>query len=52
MGAVLIQIGHPISFFNKKFCQKLKNSSIYMQELHAIIAAIQKWRHYLLGKHL
>lgn len=50
IGATLTQNGHLISYFSKKFCLKLLNSSTYVQELHATTAAVQKWRHYLLGK--
>lgn len=50
MGAVLIQQGHPICYFSKKFCPKLLISSTYVRELHAITAAVKKWRTYLLGR--
>lgn len=40
----------PIAFFSKKFCTKLKNASTNVRELHAITIAVQKWRHYLLGR--
>lgn len=29
------------------FCPRLQNSSAYVQELYAITATVQKWRHYL-----
>nr|KYP55632.1 Transposon Ty3-I Gag-Pol polyprotein [Cajanus cajan] len=51
MGAVLSQQGHPIAFFSKQFCPKLRNSSAYIRELCAITSAVQKWRQYLLGRH-
>lgn len=41
MGAVLTQNGHPISFFSKKFCPNLQNSSTYVRELQAIITVVQ-----------
>lgn len=50
MGAVLLQNGHHITYFSKKFCSKLQNSSTYVRELHAIALAVHKWRHYLLGQ--
>jgi len=43
MGVVLQRDEHPISFFNKKFCPKLLNSSTYVRELHAITEVIKKW---------
>ncbi|MDV3201139.1 MAG: RNase H-like domain-containing protein, partial [Sweet potato little leaf phytoplasma] len=51
MGAVLSQNRHPIAYFSKQFCPKLRNSSTYIRELCAITSAIQKWRQYLLGRH-
>ena len=47
--AVLSQNGHPIAFFSKEFCPKLRGSSTYIRELAAITMAVKKWRHYLLG---
>ena len=49
MGVVLHQHGHPIAFFSKPFCQRLQRASAYVRELHAIVAAVRKWRKYLLG---
>ena len=48
-GAVLSQNGHPIAFFSKEFCPKLRASSTYIREHVAITTAVKKWRHYLLG---
>ena len=36
IGVVLMQDNHPISFFSKKIGSKLKASSTYIKELHAI----------------
>ncbi|WVZ10596.1 hypothetical protein V8G54_015126 [Vigna mungo] len=49
MGAVLSQDQRPIAFFSKKFCSRMMQTSTYLRELHAITAAIKKWRQYLLG---
>lgn len=49
MGDVLHQQGQPIVFFSKLFCLRLKLASAYVRELHAITAAVRKWRSYLLG---
>ncbi|PNX92763.1 Ty3/gypsy retrotransposon protein [Trifolium pratense] len=49
MGAVLMQLSHPIAFFSKQFCPRLLRSSTYVRELHAITTAVKKWRQYLLG---
>jgi len=49
MGVVLHQRSHPIAFFSKPFCPCMQHASAYVRELHVIIAAIRKWRQYLLG---
>lgn len=49
MGVVLHQRGHPISFFSKPLGPRLQLASAYIRELHAIVAAVRKWRQYLLG---
>jgi len=49
VGAVLSQNEHPIAFFSKEFCPKLRGSSTYIRELAAITMAVKTWRHYLLG---
>jgi len=49
VGVVLSQAGHPITFFSKEFCPKLRASSTYIRELVAIMTAVKKWHHYLLG---
>lgn len=49
MGTGLIQNGHPISYYSKKFCPKLLNSSTYVRELCAITCAVKMWQTYLLG---
>ncbi|GAU29612.1 hypothetical protein TSUD_164620 [Trifolium subterraneum] len=49
MGAVLMQDHHPIAFFSKPFCTRLRRSSTYIRELHAITTIVKKWRQYLLG---
>ncbi|XP_043714700.1 uncharacterized protein LOC122663059 [Telopea speciosissima] len=51
IGAVLIQEGHPIAFFSKKLCDHMRQASAYVRELYALPQAVQKWRHYLLGRH-
>jgi len=51
IGVVLSQEGHPISFFSKKLCPKMQGSSVYVKEMLAIIEAVKKWHHYLIGTH-
>lgn len=47
--AVLIQQQHPIAYYSKVLCPRLRRASAYVRELHAITFAVRKWRHYLLG---
>ncbi|WVY96227.1 hypothetical protein V8G54_028378 [Vigna mungo] len=47
--AVLSQKSHPIAYFTKQFCHKLRNSSTYIRELCAITSIVQNWRQYFLG---
>jgi len=49
MGVFLQQQSHPIAFFSKPFRSCMQHASTYVRELHAITAAIHKWRQYLLG---
>ena len=49
MGVVLMQHGHPLTFFSQAFCPRLQRASTYVRELHAITTIVPKWRQYLLG---
>jgi len=49
MGVVLSQLGHPIAFFSRQFCPRLRLAFSYVRKLVAIMTAIKKWRQYLLG---
>jgi hypothetical protein len=52
LGAVLMQQGKPIAFFSKTLGVKALAQSIYEKEAMAILEALKKWRHYLLGNKL
>ena len=49
IGAILMQVGHPISYFNKKLCPKMHVVFTNIKELHAILF-VHKWRQYLIGR--
>ena len=48
-GEILSQDSHPIAYFSKKLSQAAQKQSTYAREMQAIIVAISKFRHYLLG---
>jgi hypothetical protein len=49
IGAVLMQIGQPLAYLSQGLKGKSLNLSTYEKELLALVMAIRKWRHYLLG---
>ena len=49
IGAMLMQDGHPLSYFSRKLGPRMQSASTYIKELHAIVEAVRKWRQYLLG---
>lgn len=52
LGAVLMQGGRPIAYFSKSLGVKARTQSIYEKEGMAILEALNKWRHYLVGNKL
>jgi hypothetical protein len=52
LGAVLMQEGKPIAFYSKTLGPRAMTLSIYEKEALAILEALKKWRHYLLGNQL
>jgi hypothetical protein len=51
IGTVLMQEGHPIAFISKSLGPKQQSLSIYEREMMSIIHAVNKWKHYLWGRH-
>ena len=56
LGAILAQPGtweldHPISFSSRKVSESEHNYNTIEREGLAMVYALQKFRHYLLGKH-
>lgn len=49
IGAVLMQSGQPLAYLSQGMKGKSLSLSTYEKELLALVTAIRKWRHYLLG---
>ena len=50
LGAVLMQSQRPIAFHSQALKGKNLALSTYEKELLALVVAVKKWRHYLLGR--
>jgi len=51
IGAVLMHEGHLIAFISKSLGLKQQSLSVYEREMMAIIHGVNKWKHYLWGRH-
>ncbi|GJX44858.1 retrotransposable element Tf2 [Tanacetum coccineum] len=50
-GAVLCQNGHPLAYLSKTLSTKQQALSTYEKEFMAVVAALEKWKGYLLDRH-
>nr|XP_027071740.1 uncharacterized protein LOC113696535 [Coffea arabica] len=51
IGAVSMQHGHPIAFLGKALSSQNLGLFVYEKELFALVLAVTKWKHYLVGHH-
>ncbi|KAL2248441.1 UNVERIFIED_CONTAM: Retrovirus-related Pol polyprotein from transposon 17.6 [Sesamum indicum] len=51
IGAVLMQEGKPIAYLSKALAARNLGLSTYENEFLALLLAVTKWKHYLLGNH-
>ena len=49
IGAVLLQGGKSVAYFNEKLSDAKLKYSTYDKELYAIVQALRHWEHYLIG---
>jgi hypothetical protein len=50
-GAVLVQEGHPVAFFNRPVVPRHRKLAAYERELIGLVQAVRHWRPYLWGRH-
>ncbi|GJR36746.1 transposon ty3-G gag-pol polyprotein, partial [Tanacetum coccineum] len=50
IGAVLTQKGRPLAYYSSPLKGSMLSWSTYEKEMLAIVKAVRKWRHYLLGR--
>jgi hypothetical protein len=50
LGAILLQKGRPVAYFNKAIGERNLTKSVYEKELMAVALSIQHWRPYLMGR--
>ncbi|KAH0636185.1 hypothetical protein KY285_035944 [Solanum tuberosum] len=51
VGAIVLQHYHRVAYYSKELSFSSRIKSTYDRELQALVLALQKWKHYLLGRH-
>ena len=51
IAATLNQSGRPVAFFSRSLSPSEKKHSAVEKEAYAIVEALRKWRHFLMGRH-
>ena len=51
IGAVLIQVHHPIAYISRALGPKWQTLTVNEKEVLALVFAVQKWEQYLMGAH-
>eukprot|EP00253_Pinus_taeda_P027744 PITA_27744 len=52
IGAVLTQHGHTVAYHNETLSNTVQKYPTYDKEMHSIVQACRKWKHYILGKEI
>ena len=50
-GVVLLQEGRTLAYWSTTLSDHNQRKTVYERELMAMLKAVQRWRHYLLGNH-
>jgi RNase H-like domain found in reverse transcriptase len=51
LAATLSQSGRPVAFFSRSLTECEKRHSSIEKEAYAIVEAVRKWKHFLIGRH-
>jgi len=49
IGAILSQEKRPIAYYSEKLNEAKRRYSTYDKEFYALVRALERWRHYLVG---
>ena len=51
IAATLNQSGRLVAFYSRTLCASEQKHTAFEKEVNAVVEALQKWRHLLLGRH-